>query len=72
MTICVQDNYNAKKFFERCMYRGSHKDCTFPNFREVQMLTDFKQISVESEMTCEEVENLLKENKVKYLWVSQF
>ena len=72
MTICFEDNYNAAKFFAKCMYKGSCKDNTFPVWDEVRMICNFTQVEVKGYMSVPEAEAFLKEKKVKYKWVSQY
>lgn len=73
MTICLENDYEMMKFFSRCMYeKGCCKECTFPIFDEVSVMTAFEQISVKTEKTIEEVKEILKTNKIKFRWVSEF
>lgn len=74
MTICIDAAYEQAKFFKRCLYRETKgcKDLTYPNFDEVNFMFGFPTIEVKTGKSVEEVENLLKENKVKYLWVNQY
>lgn len=72
MTICFLDNANAKKFFARCMYTDGHKDCIFPLFSKIEMLTSTLNLHVETDATCADIENMLTTNNVKYKWVNEY
>lgn len=75
MTICIEKDWEKAKFFERCLFhreKGCCKECTYQNFDKVEMSLRFPTITVETDLSVDEVENLLKENKVKYLWVNQY
>ena len=75
MTICFNTNYDTMQFFARCMYHYNKgcKDCCFPNFDGVEIsATCFNQVSVKTDKSIQDVENLLKSCKVRYNWVNQY
>lgn len=75
MTICIEKYWEKQKFLERCVFhrdKGTCKECMYPNFEKVEISTRWPTITVETDLSCEEVETLLKRNKVQFLWVSQF
>ena len=75
MTICFNNHYEQSKFFARCIFKSNgHKDTYSPIFDNVNCLFGCGyQVEVKSDvLSVSDVENLLKENKVKYHWVNQY
>lgn len=75
MTICFNNHYEQSKFFARCIFKSNgHKDTYSPIFDNVNCLFCCGyQVEVKSYvLSVSDVENLLKENKVKYNWVNQY
>lgn len=75
MTICFNNDYERCKFFARCLYKNSgHKDTYSPIFDDVNAVFGCGcHVEVKSHLlSVSDVENLLKENKVKYNWVNQY
>lgn len=73
MTICIEKFHEQAKFFKKCLFKENGcKDCTYPYFERIDFTFGFPTIHIETDKTTEEVENILKEAKVKYLWVNQY
>lgn len=73
MTIHLENSAECAKFFAKCMAKKTCcRDMVVWNFDEVQMLTLFPQISVKTDKSTMEVENLLRENRIKFTHVSPF
>ena len=72
MTICLENNWETKKFYARCMFKGTLKDNTLPIFRAIHQTMNFTQVCVETDLTTVEIEKLLHKNHVLFRWVSEY
>lgn len=75
MTICFNNDFERCKFFARCLYKSNgHRDTYSSIFDSVNCLFGCGyQVEVKSDvLSVSDVENILKENKVKYNWVNQY
>ena len=73
MTICLKNSAETAKFFAKVLFtKTCMRDCSICNFDEIKYLSGFEQVSLRTDKSVADVENMLKENKVKYLWVNQY
>ena len=73
MTICLKNSAEMAKFFARCMYeKTSMRDYAKANFSRIESLMMFDQVTVATDLSKKQVEDLLTSNRVKFNWVSEF
>lgn len=73
MTICLKNSAETAKFFARCLFKKTcMNNFAICNFNEVTYFSGFEQVTIGTDKSVSDVENLLKENKVKYLWVNPY
>ena len=73
MTICFPDTQQMALFFQKCTFENvKERDRCFPVFDEINTLTSFTQVHVQTRKTTADVEAILTRNRVRYNWISQY
>ena len=72
MTVQFKSTREAQKFARKCLFIGCCANALYSQFDTVTFHTHLNQMECQTSFTVEEVENLLKDAKIKFNWVSQW
>lgn len=73
MTICFKNSGETAKFFAKVLFQKTcMKDYAICNFKRIEYLSGFESVSVETDKSVSDVENLLTKSNVKFNWVTPF
>lgn len=72
MTVQFSNECEAWKFAKKCLYVGCCANSLYSNFYSANFLTNISQVQLDTRFTVEEVESILADAKIKFLWVTQW
>ena len=72
MTVQFKTTKDAQTFAKKCLFVGCCANALYSNFYKVTFHTSLNQMEVETMFTVEEVQNILRDAKIKFNWVSQW
>lgn len=72
MTVQFKTTHEISKFAKKLLYIGCCANALYSKFDKVTFHTHLNQLECETDLSVEDMENLLKENKIKFNWVSQW
>jgi hypothetical protein len=72
MTVQFSSTSDALKFAKKCLFVGCCANALYSNFYTAKFLTHLDQVQLDTQFTVEEMENILRDAKIKYNWVSQW
>lgn len=72
MTVQFKSTADAMKFAKKCLFVGYCANALYSNFYTATFHTNLNQVQLDTHFTVEEVQNILRDAKIKFNWVSQW
>lgn len=72
MTVQFKSAAETLKFARKCLYVGCCANALVSHFYTVTIHTNLYQVGLDTQLSVKEVENMLKDAKIKFNWVSEF
>ena len=69
-TITFEKDRDMMNFLNRCVYHKASRFDVIPRFFKMEVWPNFKQIIVDDYKESEQIEEMMKENKVNYKFVT--